>query len=248
MKRWIISTVSVAMLLLTGCEQEHAGASEEQEIATAPWTEQQLADTNSRLNQIDEKIKQLDEQLAKIKTAAESPQVFKDVPLGHWAYVSVTRLYRQNIVGGVGDGLFAPNQAITRAQAAAMLVRAFQLPLSNKPSIFADVPNSHPFAREIMTAYEAGFVGGYPNNRFAPQESMKRKHMAMIIQRAFRLQATSAPYAGYKDVTNGTEGALEIRIISQHGIAEGSNGYFYPEQATKRAHFATFMDRALQNK
>ncbi|ACJ34957.1 S-layer homology domain-containing protein [Anoxybacillus flavithermus] len=247
-RKWIFPIVFVCGLFLTACEQEHAGASEEQEIATAPWTEQQIADTNSRLNQIDEKMKQLEQQLTKMKTAAESPQVFKDVPLGHWAYVSVARLYRQNIVGGVGDGLFAPNQAITRAQAAAMLVRAFQLPLSNKPSIFADVPNSHPFAREIMTAYEAGFVGGYPNNRFAPQESMKRKHMAMIIQRAFRLQATSAPYAGYKDVTNETEGALEIRIISQHGIAEGSNGYFYPEQPTTRAHFATFMDRALQNK
>nr|WP_221248263.1 S-layer homology domain-containing protein [Anoxybacillus mongoliensis] len=235
-------------MLLAACEQEHAGASEEQEIATAPWTEQQLADTNSRLNQIDEKIKQLDEQLAKMKTAAESPQVFKDVPVGHWAYVPVARLYRENVVGGVGNGLFAPDQAITRAQAAAMLVRALQLPLSNKPSIFADVPNSHPFAREIMTAYEAGVVGGYPNGRFAPKESMKRKHMAMIIQRAFRLQATSAPYAGYKDVTDNTQGALEIRIISQHGIAEGSNGYFYPEGATTRAHFATFMYRALQNK
>lgn len=248
MKRWIILIVSVAMLLLTACEQEHAGASEEQEVATAPWTEQQLADTNSRLNEIDDKMKQLEQELAKIKTAADSPQVFKDVPINHWAYVSVTRLYRQNIVGGVGDGLFAPNQAITRAQAAAMLVRAFQLPLSNKPSIFADVPNSHPFAREIMTAYEAGFVGGYPNNRFAPQESMKRKHMAMIIQRAFRLQATSAPYAGYKDVNERTQGALEIRIISQHGIAQGSNGYFFPERPTTRADFATFMDRALQNK
>lgn len=245
-KKWILSVVSVSMLLLAACEQEHAGASEEQEIATAPWTEQQLADTNSRLNEIDDKMKQLEQELAKIKTAADSPQVFKDVPINHWAYVSVTRLYRQNIVGGVGDGLFAPNQAITRAQAAAMLVRAFQLPLSNKPSIFADVPNSHPFAREIMTAYEAGFVGGYPNSRFAPQESMKRKHMAMIIQRAFRLQATSAPYARYKDVTENTQGALEIRIISQHGIAEGDNGYFYPEQPTTRAHFAIFMDRALQ--
>nr|WP_305147609.1 S-layer homology domain-containing protein [Anoxybacillus gonensis] len=234
------------MLLLAACEQEHAGASEEQEIATAPWTEQQLADTNSRLNQMDEKVKQLEQQLAKIKTAAEASQVFKDVPVSHWAYVSVTRLYNQNIVGGVGNDLFAPKQAITRAQAAAMLVRAFQLPLSNKPSIFVDVPDSHPFAREIMTAYEAGFFGGYPNNRFAPKESMKRKHMAMVIQRAFRLQATSVPYAGYKDVHDQTQGALEIRIISQHGIAEGDNGYFYPEQPTTRAHFAAFMDRALQ--
>lgn len=246
MKRWIIPIVSVAMLLLTACEQEHAGASEEQEIATAPWTEQQLADTNSRLNQIDEKMKQLEQQLAKIKTAAESPQVFKDVPVGHEAYVHVTRLYHQNIVGGVGNDLFAPDQAIRREEAAAMLVRALQLPLSTKPSIFVDVPNSHPFAREIMTAYEAGFVGGYPNNRFAPKESMKRKHMAMVIQRAFRLQATSAPYAGYKDVNERTQGALEIRIISQHGIAEGDNGYFYPEKPTTRAHFAIFMDRALQ--
>ena len=248
MKKWILSVVSISMLLLAACEQEHAGASEEQEIATAPWTEQQLADTNSRLNQIDEKMEQLEQQLAKIKTAAESPQVFKDVPVGHWAYVSITRLYNQNIVGGVGNDLFAPKQAIRREEAAAMLVRAFQLPLSTKPSIFVDVPNSHRFAREIMTAYEAGFFGGYPNNRFAPQESMKRKHMAMVIQRAFRLQATSAPYAGYKDVNERTQGALEIRIISQHGIAEGDNGYFYPEQPTTRAHFATFMDRALQIK
>lgn len=99
-KKWILSVVSVSMLLLAACEQEHAGASEEQEIATAPWTEQQLADTNSRMNQMDEKVKQLEQQLAKIKTAARASQVFKDVPVSHWAYVSITRLYNQNIVGG----------------------------------------------------------------------------------------------------------------------------------------------------
>ncbi|GMB09152.1 S-layer homology domain-containing protein [Thermolongibacillus altinsuensis] len=249
MKKYMILSMCVGTLLFNAaCEKknEKVDAVEEKEVASADWVEDQLSESNEKVNEIDAKTKQLEQEIAKIKLAVENQQVFKDVPIDHWAYVYVTSLYHQGIVGGVGNNLFAPSQSITRAQAAAMLVRAFQLPLSSKPSVFSDVPATHPFAREVMTAYEAGFFGGYPNNRFMPSEPMKRKHMAMVIQRAFKLQKNSnIPYSGYKDVNDKTEGAEAIQIISQYGIAQGSNGYFYPDRATTRADFATFMYRAL---
>jgi hypothetical protein len=238
----------ISLLFVSACQKEkvEVDATGEQEVASADWTEAQVAAVNDRVNSLDAKTKQLEQEVAKLQLAAQAQQPFKDVPFDYWAYVEIMDLYKKGVIKGYEvEKMFYPERSITRYQAASMLVKVFQLPLSSSPSQFSDVPTNSPIAREIMTAYEAGFFTG-SNGRFMPNEPMKRKHMAMVLQRAFQLQKKAdVPYAGYKDVNAQTSGAEAIQIISQYGIAQGSNGYFYPDQSTKRSQFSAFVYRAL---
>lgn len=248
--RKYVFLVSLVICLLAGCRiNEEVGANEEKEIATADWVEKQEATLHGKISDIEERLKQMESEMSRLKQAASAPPFFHDVKLDHWAYVEIMNLYKNGVIRGYEDvKMFYPERQITRYQAASMLVKALNLPLSSSSSTFSDVPKNSPIAREIMTVFEAGLFTG-DKGKFFPNEPMKRKHMAIVLQRAFTLQEkANVPYAGYKDVNSQTSGADAIRIITQNGIAKGSNGYFYPEHPTTRAQFATFIYRALQQK
>lgn len=249
MRKYVL-LVSLVICFLAGCRlNEEVGANEEKEIATANWVEKQDAILKGKIDDIETRLNQMESAMSKLKQAASSPPFFNDVKLDHWAYIEIMNLYKNGVIRGYEDvKMFYPERQITRYQAASMLIKALKLPLSSSPSIFGDVPKNSPIEKEIMTVFEAGlFVGD--KGKFYPNEPMKRKHMAIVLQRAFMLQEkVNVPYIGYKDVDSRTSGADAIRIVTQNGIAKGYDGYFYPERPTTRAQFATFIYRALQQK
>lgn len=87
------------------------------------------------------------------------------------------------IVEGYDDGTFRPQQALNRAQAASMLVRAFELPLSSSPSPFSDVAAGPPHGDNIITAAEHEMVRGYDDGTFRPGELLTRAQAASMLDR-----------------------------------------------------------------
>ena len=100
---------------------------------------------------------------------------FSDVPADYWAQDYIAGLTKLNIISGFGDGTFRPDEPVTRAQFAAILRKAFlqSQPTTAKP--FADVPSKYWATDAIYAARSAGFLSGYPGNRFAPNEPIKRR-------------------------------------------------------------------------
>ena len=100
---------------------------------------------------------------------------FSDVPADYWAQDYTAGLTKLNIISGFGDGTFRPDEPVTRAQFAAILRKAFlpSQPTTAKP--FADVPSKYWATDAIYAARSAGFLSGYPGNRFAPNEPIKRR-------------------------------------------------------------------------
>ena len=102
-----------------------------------------------------------------------SPPRFSDIQ-NHWARLFIEGLASQGIISGFPDGTFRPNQAMSRAEFAALLQKAFT-PSKKRPYVpFVDVPAKHWAAAAIQKAYEAGFISGYPGNRFRPDASIAR--------------------------------------------------------------------------
>jgi hypothetical protein len=252
-KKWLIWG-SCSWLALTGCSsevvQQETKAAESLEVAGADWAEAEIKKVETKTDDVTAKADALKKEVDQLLEKADD-SVFLDVrngESGHWAYDHIMSLYTKGIIRGYPEEQkFYPEKTITRYQAASMLIKAFDLPLSNTPSVFKDVPDSHPNVREMMTVYEAGFFNG-SNGYFKPLQSMKRKHMALVLQRAFELEKKQADFSDYKDVSPEMEAYEAIAIISQHGIANGNNGYFNPEDSTKRSQFSAFVDRALQVK
>ncbi|WP_433744856.1 S-layer homology domain-containing protein [Falsibacillus pallidus] len=264
MKRWIWLGLAGSVLMLAACQQEasvheqerKASAAESTEAASTDFVEGETGkvsdkadDLEKRLDNLEDDLKTLGSSTGNHNGGGNPPSTFTDVPTGsnpYWAYTEIMSLYGKGIIKGYPEeGKFYPERYITRYQAASMIIKALNLPLSSSPSVFKDINSSSGIAKEVMTVYEAGIFNGSDGN-FLPNEPMKRRHMAMVLARSFHLIPLNTPFSGYNDVSEKMDGYEEIKSISQYGIAQGSNGSFHPEAPTKRSQFSAFIYRALE--
>ncbi|MGD1943980.1 MAG: S-layer homology domain-containing protein [Leptolyngbyaceae cyanobacterium] len=99
--------------------------------------------------------------------------LFSDLT-AHWASDFIQGLAAVNLVNGLQDGRFAPDNAITRAEFATLVVAAFQ-PVPIKAAMqFKDVPSDYWAASAIQQAYRGEFMAGFPDLTFAPEHPLLR--------------------------------------------------------------------------
>ncbi|WP_036736709.1 S-layer homology domain-containing protein, partial [Paenibacillus zanthoxyli] len=103
-------------------------------------------------------------------TLLEYRKTFTDVPAGSWAYDAVTEMAAKHIVEGISLKEFAPGRKVTRAEFAALLVRA--LGLSGGSASFTDVPAGKWYADEVAAASQAGIVKGLGAASFKPERTI----------------------------------------------------------------------------
>jgi pullulanase len=126
--------------------------------------------------------------------AVEYDNHFKDVKGNEWfnSEGELMAAVQTGIIQGKEDGSFAPDERITRAQAAAMISRAMDIPFigfnknvleeSKKASDFKDAAQFAPWAKEgIEAVYQAGIVSGREDGRFDSNGYTRRDHMAKIL-------------------------------------------------------------------
>lgn len=106
---------------------------------------------------------------------------FDDVEDGDWFAEAVRTLASIDIIKGVGGGKFAPDRAITRAEFAAIATRFAKV--KSAKTDFVDVRESDWFAEAVSTAAAYGWIRGVGNNRFAPNQFIKRAEAAAIVNR-----------------------------------------------------------------
>lgn len=104
---------------------------------------------------------------------APTPVLLPDT-LGHWASAFIGGLVAREIVSGFPDGTFQPEHSVTRAQYATMVAKAFNLPLSEEPAPFVDLPARFWAADAIARATERGFLAGFPDRTFRPNQPLTR--------------------------------------------------------------------------
>ena len=110
-----------------------------------------------------------------------SKSTFTDVADTLWCAEAVNALASLGIVEGVGNGKFAPNQPITRAEFVTICARFTQVSASGET--FTDVPASHWAFDAISTAASFGWVNGVGNGQFAPNQHITRAQAAVLLNR-----------------------------------------------------------------
>lgn len=114
---------------------------------------------------------------------------FNDVHTSDWYYDAVRWAERTGVVGGVGDGRFAPNTAITREQLAAMLMNYANYKHQNVSaradlSRYSDADRVSAWAEDAVAwANAEGYISGMTTTTIAPQGSATRAQVAAILQR-----------------------------------------------------------------
>ncbi|OAB35970.1 pullulanase [Paenibacillus glacialis] len=173
----------------------------------------------------------------------EYNKLFADVQ-GHWAQVAIMELAAKHVVEGATDSTFNPDQKLTRAEFAAMLVRTLSLKDAGSVS-FTDVDSSSWYASAVSTAYHNGLVKGKNESTFAPQATITREEMAMMILRAYQLnnEASAVPNSSasaFIDEQQISSWAVEeVRAVTSLGLMNGhSKKEFVPKSNTSRAESA----------
>jgi len=158
-----------------------------------------------------------------------TPALFTDIT-EHGLKSFIEQAAAAGIVGGYADGTFKPNQNLTRAQAASMIVRALGL-TTDEVAPFTDMANyAEKTKADINAAYKYGIVRGN-NGDFKPNDKVTRAQLALMIERAYEI-GTGVPYkasqvAPFSDLGNyNAETVNAISMLSELNIASGSDGNF----------------------
>ena len=112
---------------------------------------------------------------------------FSDVAKSHWAANYIGYMQQFGIITGYADGSFRPDASVTRAEFAAIASRFERLTEGTKS--FSDVPSSHWAAKHINFAATRGWVNGYADGTFRPNNSITRAEVAAVTCRLLERNA-----------------------------------------------------------
>lgn len=168
---------------------------------------------------------------------------------GKWYEKTVNEMAGRKIINGIGAGNFSGERSITRAEFAAILVRALGLP-ANGTSTFGDVPAEAWYSGAVATEAQYGFVGGRGNNRFDPAANITRQEAMAMLARAAKLTdftGKTSILSAFSDSGSVDEWALEAAKWNVgSGLIMGNNGQLRPTDNISRAETATVILRLLQ--
>lgn len=189
-----------------------------------------------------------------VKPVEPKPPVNLTDLAGHWAKSSIEKLVGMGVVAGYPDNTFKPNNSITRAEFATLMVKAMNLDVVTPAQpAFTDVPTKLWSYGYVEAASKAGLVQG-DAGKFRPEDKITRQEIATILVRAMGLESDAA-----------AKGAVKLDFADAGNIASWANGYVavavdqglitgYPDNTFKpgnnatRAESATMVVRYLDKK
>lgn len=123
---------------------------------------------------------------------------FSDIPDGVWYEKAANTLASMGIMVGVGGGNFAPDRPITRAEFTVAAMRFAKLPTDCK-NIFPDVKESDWFYDQVVGSIQYGWITGYPDGNFHPNNTITRAEVTTIVNRMLGRSADKAFVDGHVD-------------------------------------------------
>lgn len=188
-----------------------------------------------------------------IAYAAKSP--YQDVAQDAWYADHVAYCWEKELIDGVSSSTFAPDELVTRAVLAEALYRLADRPVvsldgkdfdsgTNGPEQDSNQPAKYPFsdvdphsshANAILWAWQEGFVDGYEDGRFGPDDPITREQMAVIFWKTQgnKLSQKAAPFADRAEVSKWAINAVEW--VWYVGLMNGreDNQFHYADYTTR---------------
>ncbi|MCP1137267.1 SBBP repeat-containing protein [Paenibacillus polysaccharolyticus] len=184
------------------------------------------------------------------------PLEFEDVAK-HWAKQAVSDMGSRMIIDGTGNGMFSPDRDITRAEFAAIIVRALGLKTENGATSFSDVQSTDWYSSAVNTAYAYHLIGGFEDGTFRPMDTITREQAMVILSKAMAItslkgnlavQSTDVILRPYGDTATVSAWALSsVADTVEAGIVSGRGGNeLAPKDYITRAEVAKIIQGLLQ--
>ncbi|MDP4181620.1 MAG: S-layer homology domain-containing protein, partial [Bacillota bacterium] len=174
---------------------------------------------------------------------------FKDIN-SHWAKDQIIELVAKKIINGYIDDTFKPDNKVTRAELAVMIVKALGIKVSKGATKFKDDKEIPVWAKDyIKAAVEAGIISGYSDNTFNANKSCTRQEIVAMIMRALKLKNSTEDlkFKDAADIPKWARGyvakAIELGIVKGYG-----DETFKPLKDVTRAEAAVIISNALKKR
>jgi hypothetical protein len=179
---------------------------------------------------------------------------FTDIQ-GHWAQKDIEQLVSNQIIDGMSDESFQPDNNMTRGQFVTVLKKALNLPVQATTKSFADVAADSWYRDAVYAAYAANIVDGTSDNTFAPEAVVTREQLAVMMVNTY-LNVTGKKLSGivvaqpvnYVDSRDISDWAQQyVAVATTLGLLNGiDDTHFAPAQYTTRAQVVTVVVRTLK--
>jgi S-layer homology domain len=173
---------------------------------------------------------------------------FWDVTPANPFYDFVENLARNEITSGCGNENYCPEDSVTRAQMAVLILKSKHgsdyVPPPATGTVFTDIRTGSFAAAWIEQLAEEGITSGCGNGKYCPNRAVTRKQMAVFLVKATHNPGYVPPAAVgvFNDVPPTNPFAPWIEKLAQQGITAGcGNGNFCPNRVNKRGQIAAFL-------
>lgn len=171
---------------------------------------------------------------------------FNDIDDVAWANEAINALAGKGIINGKADGIFSPNDNVTREEFVKMAVLAFGIEETDVPCGLTDVDSNMWYAPYINAAYADGIIQGISDTHFGIGRNISRQDMAVIIAKAANI--TSEQSKAFNDDDMIAEYAADaVRVMGSLGIISGNEqGSFMPTENARRCEAAKIIYETLK--
>lgn len=175
---------------------------------------------------------------------------FSDVQ-GHWAQQYIQALASKAIITGFPDGTFKPNDPVTRAQFAAIVLKAFAPAPKNPPVNFSDVRSNYWAYSAIQSAARGGFVTGFPGGTFKPDLKIPKVQSLVALSNGLGYgtgnPAVLSKFQDASSIPSYATGPIAAATQREIVVNYPTVGQLNPNRDATRAEVAAFIYQALVN-
>ncbi|MFR2093361.1 MAG: leucine-rich repeat protein [Oscillospiraceae bacterium] len=172
---------------------------------------------------------------------------FADVSETDWFCEDVRWAVENGIFQGVGNGLFAPEQALTRGQLVTVLYRMVGSPEPKAEANFRDVAADSYYAKAVAWANENGIVLGMGDGTFDPDSAVTREQMVTIFFRYAKfcgVKTEAGTLDAFRDAASVSDYAREaMGWAVKAGLVKGDGQDLMPKATASRAQAAAILHR-----
>lgn len=182
----------------------------------------------------------------KIKTVLNS-SIFNDVTNDYWAKSDIEKFVQLGFINGYGDNTFKPEGQITRAEFVKLVNRVFNLTEQSNIK-FTDVSSSDWYYNELKVAVKYGYINGYEDNTFRPNNPITRQEAMKIITTLKNNKDIDIDkiynYNDFKQIEDWAKPYVEGAIEAGY-IKGDEKGNINPQGKLTRAESVTMLNRLL---
>lgn len=183
---------------------------------------------------------------------SENKIIYTDIDTVEWAKDAISALSEKGILNGKGEGLFKPNDMITREEFVKVMIAAFEIEVKDGAEVkFSDVLPGAWYEKYINAGVSTGCINGLGNGEFGVGKSITREDMAVMAYRFTKYAGyslnNSASLDSFEDRAAISEYAKEaVSSLLAESVVNGmNNSKFEPKAFATRAQAAVMLYRLL---